>query len=1067
MLDFPVLKSLGKPIRRGIVVSRRLTILALLIPFSSEGTEGIAFFESKIRPVLEEHCLKCHSEAKKVKGGLLLDRKAGWVKGGDSGPVIEVGKPDESLLIQMIRHDPDVEAMPPKSKLSDAQIKDFEEWVRMGAPDPRGEKTAGTTKSDFNLEERKKWWSLQPVQKVSAPVVRTNSWPKNDLDLFILAELERQGRKPAAEADPVTLFRRASIVLTGLAPTPEELDVYLKDTAPGAYERAVDRLLASPHFGEKWARHWMDVVRYGESKAFENDYAIPYASNYRDYLIRAFNNDVPFDQFIREALAGDLLQEPRLNQETGYNESIAGPGFLHLADGHHGVTDLHEDEARVIDSMINVVGTAFHGLTIACARCHDHKFDAITDEDYYSLYGMFRSSRLHYANVAESKWTPKRAAELTTAHAGVVGAVLDEAKGKQGGLSGILKKVKELAADPKRIKAWRTLNPKDQKGRNAMRSKLTKEVGAEAARWFEVLYAGKLPPELAGLKERLEGRVPKPSGGQVSKERSWISDGVGFDDAGQGQLVVNPDDPRVFIQAVGSGMVAGHRSPRVDGTVRSADFVTDGKPVEIWVKGRNATVSLVIRNYELVGHGPTTAVLKKSVNHDEWRQYRFPTNLWPDEVAFFQVQHLGGIKRLRGARSGEPSPTDDAWVAVTSQRPDWAEVWASEKSVDQIIADLLSGPSSGAGVEVLGALFSTNLIAPDRSSPKIQNALSRLKELRDRIDRPVFVRTLAAGTDAHEPVYIRGNHKRPSSDENPRRFLAGLGGDAISGRGSGRLAWADRLLAPDNPLTARVRVNRIWSRIFGQGIVASVDDFGKMGEKPSHPELLDFLATDFVREGWSTKAMIRKMVLSSTFRMSSLPDAKAATDDPKNIYLQHMPVRRMSAESIRDHILSASGELKRDLYGPSILAYIKDQPNSRARPGDGPLDGHGRRSIYLASRRNYLPSFLRAFDSPITTEPVGRRNVTNVPAQSLALMNDPMVHDLSGKWATRILKSSGDAKERLRLMHRQAFSRPAREDEIRWGLAALEKLGVKENEQEAWKALCHIMINRKEFIYVF
>lgn len=227
------------------------------------------------------------------------------------------------------------------------------------------------------------------------------------------------------------------------------------------------------------------------------------------------------------------------------------------------------------------------------------------------------------------------------------------------------------------------------------------------------------------------------------------------------------------------------------------------------------------------------------------------------------------------------------------------------------------------------------------------------------------------------------------------------------------------------------------------------------------------MATDFVKEGWSTKAMIRKMVLSSTFRMSSTPDPKANTDDPKNVFLQHMPVRRMSAESIRDHILAASGELKRDLYGPSILAYIKDQPNSRARPGDGPLDGNGRRSIYLASRRNYLPSFLRAFNSPMTTEPVGRRNVTNVPAQSLALLNDPMVHDLAGKWAAKMLKSPGDTKEKLRLLHRQAFSREAREEEVRWGLSVLDKMGIKGNQQEAWKALCHIMINRKEFIYVF
>lgn len=1043
----------------------------LIVLFSSgfvSGAGEFTFFESKIRPILEDHCLKCHSEEKKVKGGLLLDRKAGWEEGGDSGPVIVPGKPDESLLIQMVRHESDVEAMPPKSKLSDVQIGHLSEWIKMGAPDPRDE-ALGQKLNDtgFDLEERKKWWSLQPAKRVKIPEVGNQGWARMELDRFILAGLEDKGWSPAAEADRVTLLRRASLVLTGLAPTPDELDRFLADDDEGAYERAVDRMMASSHFGENWARHWMDVVRYGESKAFEQDYWMPHTWQYRDYLIRAFNDDVPYDQFVREALAGDLLERPRVNPESGHNESVIGTGYLHLADGHHGVTDLHEDEARVIDSMINVVGTAFHGLTISCARCHDHKFDAITDEDYYSLYGMFRSSRLHYANVAETNWSDEKDHALRSAQGDVLKAALKYAEANLGDLDGVIAEVRKLAEDKGLVDSWRKLDPRNAEAREKAEEDLKKIATPEAVRWFVVLFSRDTRPELTGMRHLFDQSNPAPRKSEVLPAKTWLVDGAGIESAGVGQYFVNPGNPNLIQGAAGAGMVAGHLSARLDGTARSQDFVTTGEPVKIWVKGKGATVSLVIRNYELVGHGPTTGPLRKSVNSEHWQLFQFPTSLWKDEIAFIQVQHQGEIKRVRPSGAGANSYSDEAWVAVTTEVPDWGVVWKNGSSIEEVVKALLQGPGDGAEAEVLGALFATGLLSPDLSNPGLKAALEEFKEQREAIEKPVYVRSLVEGTNMDERVYIRGNHKRPSDEENPRRFLAGLNGEAMAGRGSGRREWAEQLLKPGNPLTARVRVNRIWSRVFGTGIVASVDDFGKMGEQPSHPELLDYLAHDFVKEKWSIKAMIRKMVLSSTFRMSSVPSAEAAQLDPKNTFLQRMPVRRMSAESIRDHILTASGDLKRDLYGPSIPAYIKDQPNSRAKPREGPLGGYGRRSVYLASRRNYLPSLLRTFDAPNTTEPVGKRNVTTVPAQSLALLNHPLIHQQSKSWADKILKSDDSDEDKLREVHRVAFSREATEEEIKWGLAALEKLGLAQNPGEAWASLCHIIINRKEFIYVF
>lgn len=1030
-----------------------------------DAADGISFFESKVRPILEENCLKCHSEAKKVKGGLLLDRKAGWEEGGDSGPVIVPGKPEESLLIQMVSHEAEVESMPPKSKLSDAEISVLSEWVKKGAPDPRDEAIGEEVKtSGFDLEERMKWWSLQPVRRVEVPEVKNGGWSRAELDRFVLAALEEKDWEPAKEADRVTLLRRVSVVLTGLAPTPDELDIFQADKEEGSYERAVERLLESPHFGEQWARHWMDVVRYGESKAFENDYLMPYTWQYRDYLIRAFNEDVPFDQFVREALAGDLLENARINPENGRNESVAGPGFLHLADGHHGVTDLHEDEARVIDSMINTVGTAFHGLTISCARCHDHKFDAITDEDYYSLYGMFRSSRLNYANTAETKWTSGREGELRKAHKEVVRGAFASAANRVGELGAIIVEVRKLGSDKELVKKWQGLKPEDQKGKADLVGEFESLSSPQVVRWFEALYGSRLRPELAGMNALVHSAQPQPSKSLSLPSRDWQVEGVGFEEASEGRFLVNRNDPRVVPGAVGAGLVAGHLSSRLDGSVRSEDFILDGEPLRIWVRGQGGTVSLVIRNYELVGHGPTTGPLRQSVNSDEWKLVQFPTNLWKGEVAFLQVQHQGEAKRVLRPTAPGVSPSDDAWVAVATELPDWGKVWASKGAVEEVIQSLLNGPVDGAGAEVLGALFASGLLEFDRAGLKEKR--DGLEALRKSIAVPVYVRSMVEGTSKDETIYIRGNHKRPSEEKNPRHFLMGLGGELITGPGSGRREWAEHLVSLDNPLTARVRVNRIWSRVFGRGLVASVDDFGKMGEKPSHPELLEFLARDFVKEKWSTKAMIRKMVLSSTFRMSSVPSYQAGELDPGNLFLQRMSVRRMSAESIRDHILAGSGELKRDLFGPSVLAYIGDQPNSRAKPRSGPLGGEGRRSLYLASRRNYLPSFLRAFNSPNATEPIGQRNVTTVPAQSLALLNHPLVHLQSKIWGEKVMKSEGSDEEKLKRLHQVAFSREASADEIAWGLSALGKLTAGSDKKGAWISLCHIFMNRKEFIYV-
>ncbi len=362
------------------------------------GSTDVDFFEKKIRPVLVEHCYRCHSStAKKLRGELLLDSRWGWQQGGESGAVIVPGEPEKSRLISALRYEK--LEMPPKAKLPASVIADFARWIEMGAPDPRSKKTREpNTEKRFDLEERKKWWSLQPVRDVAVPQIAQKDWPRGDIDRFILAKLEAKGWRPAEPASRPSWLRRVTYDLIGLPPTPEELRDFVEDKSAAAYQNVVARLLRSPHFGEQWARHWMDLVRYAETKAFEADYAMPNVFHYRDYLIRAFNRDVPYDQLVREAIAGDLI-EPRVNSETDINESVIGPGYLYLTDGQHGPPDVHADEARIFDDMIDVVGKTFLSHTIACARCHDHKFDALTAADYYSLYGVIASSRIDYADI--------------------------------------------------------------------------------------------------------------------------------------------------------------------------------------------------------------------------------------------------------------------------------------------------------------------------------------------------------------------------------------------------------------------------------------------------------------------------------------------------------------------------------------------------------------------------------------------------------------------------------------------------------------------------------------------
>ena len=1032
-------------------------------PDKSISAKQQEFFEKKIRPVLVQQCYECHSvDAKKLRGGLLLDSKPGWMKGGESGPVIVPGDPEESSIISALRYE--TFEMPPKAKLPAAVVVDFYEWIEMGAPDPRTEAPkAAANEEVFDLAERKKWWSLQPVSDADVPTVKDADWPRNDFDQFVLAGLEEKEWRPADPASRNSWLRRVTYDLTGLPPKPEELEAFLTDNKPDAHEQVVDRLLESKHFGEQWARHWMDLVRYAETKAFEADYPMPNAYQYRDYLIRAFNDDVPYNQMLREAIAGDLI-EPRLNPQTGINESVIGTGYLYLTDGQHGPPDIHLDEARIFDDMIDVIGKAFLGQTVACARCHDHKFDAITTKDYYSLYGIIASSRIDYADInppvaqAENRGRLREQKDLVRRElANVLAADMRRV------VQDLQAVVEKKATTPQQKRWAEAIKNKPNAASRAIADLLaTDDAKTIADRW------GKIQSQQSDHANL--GQLDRDSFGQ------WMTSGVSFGDGPRpaGDFVVASEGDNVVATFVGGRAAAGHLGSRFAGSIKSPRFTIEGNSVKVRVKGKNARVSLYVRHYELVGRGPTTGGTTKVINKNEWQTINFNTRLWVGEPAYIEVQQNGGEINFKFAtdqhvdgsyalldaavvnRELPPLPNEREVWGLTGEAPDDRDqlIYVLASKVADAVVGWKSSTLSRQQSDLLQQLHEAGVFDFNiNRSPELRDAVEHLRTMQTSIPKPTYVRSLCDGPGEDEPVYIRGSHRNRSKEPNPRHFMHAIDGEPFVARGSGRRQWVEALVHEDNPLTARVMANRVWHYLFDEGIVTSVDDFGHMGAEPANKALLDHLTKRFVQNGWSTKKLIRELVLSSTYRMSSNPSAESLENDPKNAMLQHMPVRRLQAESIRDTLLAVSGGLDDTLYGPSQGG-----------------DGGNRRSVYIQLRRRFMPEFLMTFDMPNATETFGRRNVTAGPTQSLALMNGEITWRAAERWADAMLsRKEMSFRDRVNLMHQQAFARNASDTELAWAEGLVKDIGADQEKlnKQQWKELCHTMLNRKELIYVY
>lgn len=1072
--------------RCGYVVACLLS--AVMVAAAEPSPEQLEFFEKRVRPVLVEHCQKCHG-SKDQKGGLRLDSRSAIMKGGDTGPAIIAGDAKASLLIQAVSYDPDSYQMPPTGKLPADAIAVLTEWVREGAVWPAESTTVTDSAKVFDLAARAKHWSFQPVQQATPPVVEHPEWCRSSVDRFIVAKLEHAGLKPTHEAEKRVLIRRLSYDLTGLPPTPDEVAAFVNDAAPDAYERLVDHLLDSARYGERWARHWLDLVRFAETAGHEFDYDIPFAWRYRDYVTRAFNDDLPYDQFVVEHLAGDLLPQPRRDRQTGVNESAIATGFYWFGQGKHSPVDLRAEECDTVDNQLDVLGKTFQGLTIACARCHDHKFDPIRQADYYAFAGFLQSSRKTFTDVSSPEPVRQYVASIEQ-HATRSEPVL---------LAESLARIQALIDDlPRRFTAvdrgtatWR------QTQFDGARKDRTHPLHMLAHWWG----SEQIPQQILnwkGLRQREAASVATAADSQLVPpwEGGWFVDGPAFDNRTTADRWLIGNDPVQPIRGVvprsvwaHSGVVAGS----LRGTLRSPTFTITAPYIDYMMhrrgggdpgrKHKNGQVSLIIDGFHFIQnplYGPLSINLERG---DQAKWYRQDVSRFQGSRAYIEIEDIDDgevvIDRIE-FRDGPPPALQ--YNAVMTAGYDTAPIATNDDLLrttqstlqallDDVRRDGAEALDSGSKADVFNWLLAESRTVDQPISDAVRDILKQHQAFIAAVPTQLLALAMTDGTSEDEHLLIRGNPKKPG-DAVRRRFLEALQpvtasqplGPDDGDIGSGRLEWARCFVDERNPLTARVLVNRLWLHHFGRGLVPTPDDFGHMGQPPSHPDLLDWLASEFMTHGWSIKHMHRLMLTSATYRQSSrTDDVHAAELDPQNVLLHRMNVQRLEAEPIRDALLMLSGRLDDRMYGPSVMPHLTPFMEGRGRPGQsGPLDGDGRRSLYINVRRNFLPPMFLAFDFPTPFTTVGKRTASNVPAQALTLMNNPFIVQQATHWADGIAQETSDPATRIHRLYQTAFNRAPTAEE----LAAAQAFLNDTASTIALRDLAHVLLNVKEFVFV-
>jgi hypothetical protein len=935
------------------------TGLALAEP-PQQSAEALTFFEKQVRPLLIAKCYACHSVEKgKSKGELTLDTREGWMQGGESGPVIVPGKPDESLLIQAVRYADELK-MPPKShggRLKDAEIDILVKWVRQGAVDPRTKQASSRT-SNVNGAA---WWAFQPITSPAIPQVPGLS-SKNPIDAFITEKLNERGISAGPLADKRMLLRRATFDLIGLPPTLEETQAFLNDRSPDAFNKVIDRLLASPHYGEKWGRHWLDVVRYADSldeRGYDKDGDILDAWRYRDWVVNAFNRDLPYDQFITQQIAGDIVA----NESGKWSKDlIVATGMYAIGNWGNGDADKEKLHTDIVDDQVDVTSRAFLGVTLACARCHDHKFDPFTTKDYYGLAGFFFSSH-----------------------------ILDKFQSKGEG--------EKLMRIP--------LQSPEEKAHQEKIEQRIKAIDAELAKSLRPF--DEVKNDIAGIKGL----------------QAWANKGID-----NPSLVINSTNQPVAFGTIkmGERTVALHPGPKVPAAAAWRSPIAGKLHVEAKLRDADPNCGDGIEWEVRVG--------KKSVQKgvmDNGKSVNVPESAC-------DVKKGDLILLIIGPRKDYTCDTTEVEFIIRSED---GKRW-------DLRHDLVSGAKQGQEVWWICSGEGERLAADDTSARALEDERKALiKESANRAFTQGLLEGGIPGTmyvGFHDAkVHVRGSYNR-LGDIAPRGFPGILCQHQPQiKQGSGRLELAQWIADAKNPLTARVMANRIWQHHFGDGLVKTANNFGKLGTPPTHPELLDHLASAFVRSGWSIKAMHRLIMSSETYQRSSLPAKSEAKSDPDNMLLAQQNRRRLDAEEFRDAMLAVTKELDPALGGKAIRDL-----NSK------------RRTLYVTTIRSDRSNYQALFDAADPTAIVEKRTEATVAPQALWLMNHPFVMERTRTLAQLVVKQHGDRQGKMNWLCEKLFARQATEQDRALALRAVQK----PDQAADWEKLCQVLLCSNEFIYV-
>jgi hypothetical protein len=965
-------------------------------------------FEKHVRPLLVDKCIGCHGPAKQ-KGGLRLDTKAGWQAGGDSGPAVKPGKPDDSLLVKAVLGKGGLKQMPPEGKLTESEVAGLKKWIADGAADPRDggpAKLGGTT-----VEEAKKWWSFQPVRAPSVPKVAGDKQQvANPIDAFVSAKIAGKGLLLSPRADKRTLLRRVTYDLTGRPPTPEEVDAFLKDDTAGAYEKVVDRLLKSPEYGERWGRHWLDLVRYADTAGETSDHPLPHAWRYRNWVIDAFNRDQPYDQFVREQLAGDLLAAK--GPADQYAGRVTATGFLAVARRFD--FDITKSMHLTHEDVIDTVGKALLGLTLGCARCHDHKYDAVSARDYYALYGILESTRFAFPG-CEHTQQPRDMSPLVP------------------------------PAEWERV-----VKPYQQK-----LAKLDATIAAAATE--QQKHAQALQAEFVTARRVL-------STGEIADSGEKAFDGGAEVAVKAGEVIYLSITPL--------------KNHGADTTLTELQIAEVGGAKRVWNATNDLVPDLLAGNPHADAHG----------NKQVWWliDARDRPTLLPEAV-----KDLNGKAGLHVWRNGDtPSAvvnSTDKEIAAWTKLPAkslflhpapngnvglvWLSPVSGKVTIKGRVKDAHPGGPDGVGwvLEHFTVDVRKPMFAQAAEAEKAQ-ALAREKaELLKTAPKQEVAYAVTEGKPADAKLHLRGDPEKPG-DVVPRRWLEVFGGTPLKDpTASGRLELADWIASKDNPLFARVMVNRIWLHHFGKGLVKTPNDFGTRGTPPTHPELLDWLAAEFVRGGWSVKALHKLILLSATYQQSAAARPDALKADPNNDLYWRFDRRRLTAEELRDSLLSVSGQLDRTPgeahpFPPeSAWGYTQHTPF-------GTFFDTDKRSVYLIQVRNRRHPFLGLFDGADPNATTPQRQTTTVPTQALYFMNDPFFHAQAERLAGRVLAKP--AEGRVSELFRAALLRTPTEKDREFAESFLAKyrntVGGTDADKDkaAWSALARVLLASNEFLFV-